>query len=83
MDLFKTFWRLCIKSSDWWAKEKECNDSWLKRDKSSDNSGDEGPDVKDCSIVKDVDRERLRDGLREFGFEDPPVPSVPLRTGWD
>lgn len=43
-------------------------------------AGDEGPEAKDCSIVIDVERERLNDGLREFAFEGP---AVPLLDGWD
>lgn len=38
-------------------------------------AGDEGPiEARDCSIVKEVERERLRDGLRETGLEFPTVP---------
>jgi hypothetical protein len=35
MDRFSTFWRLCIRSSDWCANEKECSDSDGKRERSS------------------------------------------------
>lgn len=45
IDLFNTFCRLCMNSSDWWAKEKECRDSDGKRVRSSPKSGDEGPDI--------------------------------------
>lgn len=40
-----TFCRLCINSSDWWAKEKECNDSDGNRVRSSVkfNVGEAGP----------------------------------------
>lgn len=42
MLLLRTFWRLWIKSSAWWAKENECSDSQGKRDKSSESwSGEE------------------------------------------
>lgn len=80
IDRFSTFWRFAMNSSDEWAKEKECRDSEGNRFKSSDiMAGDAGPEVRLCNMVKDVERERLMDGLREVGFEGPVVPAVPLR----
>ena len=45
IDRLRTFCRLCINSSDWWANENECNDSDGKRVRSSVkfNVGDAGP----------------------------------------
>jgi len=43
MDRFRTFWRLCKRSSDWCAKEKECKLSEGKRDRSSVKVGELGP----------------------------------------
>lgn len=46
-------------------------------------AGEEGPEANDCSMVMDVERERLRDGLREAGFDGPIVPIGPPRLGCD
>lgn len=79
MDLFNTFCLFDMNSPDWCAKLKECRDSDGKRFKSSSMiAGEEGPEASECNIVMDVERERLRDGLREAGFEGP---IVPLRGG--
>lgn len=50
MDRFKTFWRLYMKSSDWWAKEKEWRDSEGKRERSSLKlrAGEPGPEGSAC-----------------------------------
>ena len=71
-----TFWRFCIKSSDWWAKEKEWRDSEGKRDRSSEKLGDPGPlergivPVWESTAVKEGVRERATtDGLREDALE--------------
>lgn len=69
-----------MNSSDWWAKEKEWRDSLGNRSKSSMKAGDDGPEARGCNMVIEVDRERLRDGLREVGLEGPSVPFLP---GWD
>lgn len=81
MERFNRLVRLCMYSSDWWAKEKLWRLSDGNRFKSSVMmAGEEGPnEARDCSIVKDVERERLKDGLREAGLEFPTVPTVPLR----
>lgn len=50
MDRFKIFCLLCIKSSDWWAKEKECKDSEGKRVRSSVKVGLLGPGVSALSV---------------------------------
>ena len=42
-DRFRTFCRLCMWSSDWWANEKECSDSDGKRERSSVKAGELGP----------------------------------------
>jgi len=46
IDLFNTFCLLCIYSSDWCAKEKECRDSEGNRLRSSlkFSVGEDGPD---------------------------------------
>jgi hypothetical protein len=43
IERFRTFWRLCIRSSDWWANEKEWSDSDGKRERSSVKVGELGP----------------------------------------
>ena len=45
-DLLSIIWRLCSDVSDWWAKEKECNDSDgnLLRSSPKGRVGDEGPE---------------------------------------
>lgn len=42
-------------------------------------AGELGPEIKDCSMVIEVERERLKEGLREDGFDGPIAPEVPLR----
>ena len=73
-DLFRTFWRLCINSSDWCANEKECKDSDGNRLKSSVKLrfGDEGPEVTAPEGVRGFERVSVRepdrgatDGARE------------------
>lgn len=54
IDRFKTFWRLCIKSSDWWANENECSDSDGKRERSSVNVGEAGYEERDIECSRDV-----------------------------
>lgn len=76
MDRFSTFWRLCIRSSDWCANEKECSDSDGKRERSSVKVEEVGPAdsgaVWSNSMVAEDDLVRtLRDGARldaEFGM---------------
>lgn len=72
-----------MKSSDWWAKEKECKDSEGNRERSSEKLGEAGPldstlEVLDSMAVNEGVRERattegLRDGAAEpqmVGFRD-------------
>lgn len=42
IERFKTVCRLCMRSSDWWAKEKEWSDSTGKRERSSVKVGEPG-----------------------------------------
>lgn len=62
-------------SSDWCAKEKECNDSEGKRERSSEKLGDEGcvlkgmPEVFASSVVIDVDLDKPMEELLDAGFE--------------
>jgi hypothetical protein len=79
------FCRLCISSSDWCAKEKECSDSDGNRDRSSVNDGETGPGdmgiLCPCAssiVLIDVDLARPTDGLREETAEG----SVGVRIGW-
>jgi hypothetical protein len=62
-DRLRTFWRLCIRSSDWWANEKEWSDSEGKRDRSSEKLGDAGP--LDKGMVPVCERTAVREGVRE------------------
>lgn len=60
-----------MKSSDWWAKEKECSDSDGNRVRSSPNVGDVGPGevgiwlAYESMAESEADRLMLRDGLRD------------------
>lgn len=72
----RTFWRLCRKSSDWWAKEKECRDSVGKRERSSEKLGEAGPEREESGAgvarvaLIEVERERVTtEGLREEALE--------------
>lgn len=75
MDRLRTFCRLCIYSSDWWAKEKECNDSEGKRERSSEKLGDDGWELNGMpggfasSVVIDVDLDRPMEELLEGAAE--------------
>ena len=86
-DLFKMFCRLCMKSSDWWAKENECRDSEGNRLRSSVklSVGEEGPELMakegvrgfgSASVIEAV--RGPTDGLRE---EDPEEGNVGARGG--
>lgn len=76
-----------MKSSDWWAKEKECRDSEGKRVRSSVkfSVGEEGPECMAREGVRGVGRARViepdlgpTEGLRE---DDPEEGNVGARGG--
>lgn len=74
-----------MKSSDWWAKEKECSDSDGKRDRSSVKLGEAGPGDNgvcwpDGNIIDmEVGLARLVEGLRDDAAE---FGRVGARIGW-
>jgi hypothetical protein len=76
IDLLRTVWRLCIKSSDWWAKENECRDSDGKRERSSEKLGDGAPGNVgktggfESKRVMDVDLDSPMEELLDAGFEE-------------
>lgn len=78
IERLRTLWRLCMSSSDWLAKEKECSDSEGKRERSSVKVGEAGPGNSEAllpcgcgsiRVIMEAERGRLTDGLREEGFE--------------
>lgn len=74
-DLFKTFWRLCMNSSDWWAKENECKDSEGNRLRSSVklSVGEDGPEAIAIDAEREFGKDRVIDpdrGPTEGFLED-------------
>jgi hypothetical protein len=66
MDRLSKVWRLCIRSSDWWANEKEWSDSEGKRERSSVKVGEvgHGDSGTECSSNMVVETDLVRE-LRE------------------
>ena len=90
-DLLRTFCRLCRKSSDWWANEKECRDSDGNRLRSSVkfSVGEEGPEVMPMEelrvfgriIVMELDMELERGPIEALREEAPDEGTVGTREG--